>query len=206
MNINWFSTAIPLWVNILIAVVSSVIGGISWPLIKLFLQRSREIANISGEWASYWETQMGDGSEKTWIHERIFIRKRFLKYQVSSSENSSGYRWHGTGSFVGRGIFQLSYWTSRKESSGFGVATFLVNSEGRYLVGDWFGTNGDGHPTVGRWIVAKIGQDPAMIAKKFFTDDTVKGLCRYMFEVGTLTADQVLERNSNSSIEPKSFR
>lgn len=82
MEINWSATDIPLWLTLAITAFFTVLGVVIAPVATYLIRRPRETADISGVWASYWETKAHDDAEEEWIFERIDIRRKWLGYRI----------------------------------------------------------------------------------------------------------------------------
>lgn len=132
-------------------------------------------ARITGKWKSFWETQTP--GEAKWIMENVEFQARGLQHLWKATENTSGYQWSGYGRFQSASLFVGTWKVEKPGSESTGLGTFIRNSEGNYLVGHWYGPNGDGNLVMGRWLLVRDRIDPTSVARKWYGASVAKTLC-----------------------------
>jgi hypothetical protein len=131
---------------------------------------------ISGAWDSYWETK--DPSEANWVSEQLEVEARAGVHSMVAKNNSGRFEWSGQGRFLSSTIFVFSWRITGTDWTG--VGTVYRNTEGRYLVGYWYGPNTRGDPVIGRWVITRQGVDPVRIAKDWFGPGAAESLQRFL--------------------------
>jgi len=135
-------------------------------------------AHIAGDWYSFWEPRL-EVSEG-WAMEKVTITTQASQHVLQAAQNTHDYRWVGKGSFLTPFVFSL-VWSSVKEGSeSEGVGTLYRNTQGNHLVGHWYGPNGEGVPSIGRWILTHDLGSASSVCRKWFGEDCEKRLADSM--------------------------